>query len=128
MELHEFYVISEENEEPKNNFIIRHLGNEVSRAAFGKSVHNGFGFKTITDFASPTPITDNDYNEEFCYKLLSINPPYEIDKFLDYHFKNYIKSKQADKLKFCNHIKYVILPKLARRENQKFMLNWLQNG
>jgi hypothetical protein len=62
--------------------------------------------------------------------ILSTNPPYEVDKLLEFHFTNYTKVKKGDKKRFYDHLRYVILPKLQKRENKQvyveLVTKWLE--
>lgn len=117
MKLHEFYAVSDENATPVNEFEIKHLGTRLNKIAIGKRVHNGYDFNYTSESFYTETIAD-DYDNAFCEVILSTSPLYKVDELLKYHFKYYTKVKKIDKKRFFNHLRYVILPKLQKRENK----------
>lgn len=129
MDLYKFYAVSEENDTPENEFTMKYLGEKTHRMTISKRVRKSYGFASVSD-SLYTETTNDDYDNEFCEMILNINPPYEVDKLLEYYFRHYTKVKKGDKKLFYNHLRYVILPKLQKREGKQiyveFVTKWLE--
>ena len=103
--INKFYVISPPEE--SHSFALQNLGSTKGGGIL-MSFRGGNSSKDI--YAEPTPITSDDYDEEFTKKIFSVKPVYQIPVFLDYHFDGYLE-QSGDFTTFLHHIKYVILPK-----------------
>jgi len=130
MDLNEFYVVSGENNTPENELVMQCLSDKTCRGIIGNRVRNGYGFDSVSTTLY-TETTTDDYDNAFCQMIVSINPPYEVDKLLDFHFTNYTKVKKGNKKRFYVHLRYVILPKLQKRQNKQvyveLVTKWLES-
>ena len=110
----------------KHKYDIPELGVESERGfgmMFSDNHGNVYGGETTS-----SPTTQRDYDEEFYRLLMEIDPPYEIQDFLTYHFNFYKSSKPNEEELFVKHLQYVILPwvkKTDRPEYAELISSWI---
>lgn len=125
----EFLSISPENENPKDDFQLENLGPKRHLATIGSFASRNYWGEmeypqSQTFYRDTKP---DDYNCAFAHKLSSCEPPYDLDKILDYHLNYYISDRNGDKTRFINHIKFVILPKVKKQKNKEVYVELITN-
>lgn len=73
--------------------------------------------------------TQEDYDNEFYFKFIDVEPADRGFDFLDYHFYFFKKTINQNDEIFLNHLQYVILPKLRKSIKKEFgniMSKWLK--
>jgi hypothetical protein len=111
--LNEFYSIAPYNQKPVDIFQLENLGEERVTMSYGKLVRDGYGGRGYESRDIKQKTKAEDYNGVFALKLSRINPPYELDKFINYHLDYYIKNG-GDRDKFIKHIQYVVFPYMEK--------------
>lgn len=105
----------EEASESKSEFQLRNLGNQTTLMIIG----NRNSSKSIY-----RDVTEDDYDRDFAYRIMNTKPPYEVDKFLEFHYEFYTHNGGVQTT-FFKHIKYVIIPILQKRENSGVQIELL---
>lgn len=111
--MNEFYSISEANANPIDQFQLKNLGIQHDTISFGNRRRDGYGGNAIKRTTLKENIKKSDYDWAFAFKIISVNPPYELDEIGNYHLNFYINNG-GDKSKFIKHMRYVILPYLQQ--------------
>ena len=100
----------------------------MSTGVYGRDSFSGRDIKWSD--SSSIKINSRDYDNLFVQTLMNINPPYDIEKFLDYHFKYFINKEEGEAEMFLKQIKYVVLPIVQKRKNNEVYLElinkWLE--
>ncbi len=91
--MNEFYSIGQENKKPSNPYQLNNLGKKIASMSFGIATMGG-SYKDDTIYRNTT---SKDYDSSFSRKLTSINPPYDINKLLNFHL-NYLMELMLKKL------------------------------
>jgi len=112
--MNEFYSISE-FKVPENEYQLKKLTGEPIFVGFRgtRSSYNGRGTHYLD---IPSKVTSKQYDELFAFMITRIDPPYDLEKLINFHLDYYI-AKGGDKDRFVKHIKFVVL------EYMKFFYN-----
>ncbi len=113
-QLNEFYFICPLNEKPIDKHQLQNLGleRETMSGAYRQS-RNSYDNEPARTWSVSQKVKSEDYDGSFAYHISRINPPYELDKFIDYHLHYYLRCG-GEREKFLKHIRYVILPYLRK--------------
>jgi len=121
--MNEFYSIPENNKELVNEYQIRDLGEKRISMILGSSSNRGRESSSSKIYKK---VTTEDYDIQFARKLTTFKPPYDLEKVLDYHLSYYVNSGNQ-KEKFIKHIKYVIIPIVEKRKQNKIYIELITN-
>lgn len=132
--MNDFYSIGVKHQELTNPFQLENLGDQTIYAIIGKSRRSDFWgdgghsqSKTIY-----TSVTSETYDNAFTNKLATIKPPYDMPLLLEFHLGHYINVKGGNKVKFVQHMRFVILPKLRRYRNKdeylELLNEWIEDN
>lgn len=127
--MNDFYYISENKKVPDNSLLLENLGDKKIWLISGTSSRNEWGGREYASNNTYIPVKDEDYDRLFARRLSKIKPPYEMEKFLDFHFQHYLRHFPGQQEKFQKHMKYVIVPILSKGKHDIYveLLNeWLE--
>lgn len=127
IQLNEFYSISRAGTPPSDNYQLQNLGLERVTMSGKNRESRGGGTWEVT-----TKVTSEDYDGVFALKVARTNPPYELDKLIDYHL-NYYTEKGGSIEKFIKHMRYVALPYLHKWHSNypahiEFTKKWIETA
>lgn len=122
-----FYDISTDQNLPDSNLQLRHLGTQRIFAMTGRSRGSDFWGTRGTDSTTHhTPVVAEDYDNLFASKINGWKPVYDIGKLLEHHYQYFIKTSKREPENYFDHIRYVILPKIRRRESNEAQIELVQ--
>jgi hypothetical protein len=129
--MNDFYHISNATSEKdlKDPFQLFDLGDRRPSITIGRPTRDDYGGRGMESSTYYTATTPADYDRQFVHRITKYNPPYEVDKFLNYHLEHYIKNKSGSPDTFKKHIKYVILPMIEKTGKhqvfQELLTEWV---
>lgn len=118
-----FYSISENNNQKENDYQLNNLGEKtVSMIISGGSGNSFYGERKSSSSTIYRKITPKDYDSQFATKLVKFNPPYDLEKVLNYHLEYYLNQNNSKKI-FIKHIKYVIIPIIDKKKRYNIQID-----
>jgi len=114
--MNDFYSIVEEHSKKVSTYQLENLGPH-REMSFGSVKKDGYGGTQVNRQSILSKTTPADYDSAFAFRISRIKPPYELEKFLDFHLHHYENVHEGKMEKFALHMKYVIAPLLKSRDN-----------
>lgn len=111
--MNEFYSIAPTDTPPENEFQLSNIGPKKVLFSGGRTRNDGYGGKIHTSNTVYGETKPEDYDGAFANKISRVNPPYELDRLINYHLDFYT-GKGGSKDTFIKHIQYVVLPYLQK--------------
>ncbi len=112
--MNEFYSINPLNTKPTDKYQLENLGVERETiSGVGRQRHNGYDSEPPRRWSVTEKVKSEDYDGVFANKICRVNPPYDLEKLIDYHLDYYTK-KGGSRDKFIKHIQYVVLPYIEK--------------
>lgn len=130
--MNEFYSICTDGEDPKDEYQLKNLGNQVVSSIISIPVSGEWNsrgcYRRIKNYKKTT---SEDYDKLLVNKLTRIKPSYDLYKILDYHLKYYLSKNDGDKSRFLDQIKYVVLPIIRKKKDNDIFIEliseWITN-
>lgn len=127
-----FYSIKKSNQLTNSPYQLDNLGEERPMVTIGRAANSFWGTEGTPSKTYYRKTTVADYDNNFAYRIVSLKPPYDLSKFLDYHLSCYLLNENSEKEIFLKQIKYVILPLVKKRKNSEIYIDllneWLEKN
>ncbi|MGN6637412.1 MAG: hypothetical protein ACTHJ8_00760 [Mucilaginibacter sp.] len=125
-----FFDISEKGELPEDALALKNLGSQRAWITSGRRGSDFWGTPDTPGKTIYRNTTDEDYDQQFVYKLYRWKPIYNIDQVIEYHYNYYLVNNKPQN-DFLKHMRYVILPILKKKPNSEVCTQlfeqWLQD-
>lgn len=115
-----FFEISNDENLPYDKLPLRNLGRQQIFAIIGgRRGSDHWGTSDTPSRTTYTDTTPEHYDRQFVDKLRKWRPIYDIDRLIEYHYKQYISVHEHAHDQFLKHMRYVILPQLKKIRNNE---------
>lgn len=125
--MNDFYDIVVNNSNRINPLQLSNLGNKFNNLTIIFPNSRSSENENNSSSKYYRSIVSDDYDNLFTHRILKTSPPYEIEKFIDYHFDYFSKKFPEKSETFMKHIKYTILPKVKSNKNSEILIELIND-